>query len=183
MFFRLSESSRLRWLPQRQIFFLRQRLFSALSFLLLDNRVSGRVRAWLLRLNGASVGRRSCVRGGLVIQESFRLVMGDDVFINAHCCFDLSAPVTLGDRVRIAYQVTFVTGGHEIGPHSHRSGPHRPAPIRVGDGVWIGARVVLLPGVTLGDGSVVAAGAVVTEDVAPDTLVAGVPARPVRRLE
>lgn len=182
MIFRLSESSRLRWLPQRQSFFLRQRLFSVLSFLLPDNQVSGRVRAFLLRLNGASVGRRSCVRGGLVIQESFRLVLGDDVFINAHCCFDLSAPVILGDRVRIAYQVTFVTGGHEIGPHGQRAGADRPAPIRVGNGVWIGARAVVLPGVTLGDGAVVAAGAVVTRDVPPDTLVAGVPARSIRLL-
>jgi acetyltransferase-like isoleucine patch superfamily enzyme len=57
------------------------------------------------------------------------------------------------------------------------------APIIIGDGVWIASRVTVLPGVFIGDGSVVAAGAVVSRDVAPNTMVAGVPARLVRELE
>ncbi len=168
---------------RRQGFFLQQRSFAALSFLLLDNMVCGRARALLLRLNGASVGRRCFVRGGLLIQEGFGLVMGDEVFVNAGCCFDLSAPIILGSRVQLAYQVTLITGGHEIGTHDGRAGSHRPAPIHIGDGAWIGARATVMPGVTVGAGAVVAAGALVTKDVPPDTLVAGVPARPVRALE
>ena len=168
---------------RRQWFFCQQRLFAALSFLLLDNRAGGRARALLLRLNGASVGRRCFVRGGLLIQEGFRLTLGDDVFINAGCCFDLSSPIILGDRVQLAYQVTLITGGHEIGVHDSRAGAHRPAPIHIGAGTWIGARATVLPGVTVGAGAVIAAGALVTKDVPPDTLVAGVPARPVRVLE
>lgn len=167
---------------RRQWFFLQQRLFAALSFLLLDNMVCGRARAALLRLNGATVGRRCFVRGSLLIQEGFGLTLGDDVFVNAGCCFDLSAPIILGSRVQLAYQVTLITGGHEIGGHDGRAGAHRPAPIHIGDGAWIGARATVMPGVTVGAGAVVAAGALVTRDVAPDTLVAGVPAKPVRDL-
>lgn len=168
---------------RRQGFFVQQRLFALLSFLLLDNRICGRARAALLRWNGAKVGRRCFVRGGLVIQESFGLVLGNDVFINAACCFDLSAPIMLGNRVQVAYQVTLITGGHEFGPHGSRAGTHRPQPIFVGDGAWIGARAIILPGVTIGAGAVVAAGALVTKDVPPDMVVAGVPARIVRTLE
>jgi acetyltransferase-like isoleucine patch superfamily enzyme len=63
-----------------------------------------------------------------------------------------------------------------------RRGNVTPSPVHIGADVWLGANVTVLPGVTIGDGAVVAAGAVVAKDVAPRTLVAGVPAREVRRL-
>ncbi len=168
---------------RRQGFFVQQRLFAALSFLLLDNMVSGRARAALLRWNRAKVGRRCFVRGGLLIQESFGLTLGDDVFVNAGCCFDLSAPIIIGNGVQLAFQVTLITGGHDFGPRGGRAGAHRPQPIFIGDGAWIGARATLMPGVTVGPGAVVAAGALVTKDVPADTVVAGVPAKPIRTLE
>lgn len=174
---------KLYWSLRRQLFFTQHRLFSVFSFLLLDNTSGGQLRAALLRLNGATVGKGCFVRGGLQIQEGFALVLGDEVFINASCCFDLSAPIVIGSRAQLAYQVTLVTGGHEIGTRESRAGAHRPAPIHIGEGVWIGARAIVLPGVTIGAGAVVAAGALVTKDVPPDTLVAGVPAKPVRALE
>ena len=167
----------------RQWFFIQQRVFSVMSFLLLDNQSSGRLRAALLRFNGASIGKRCFVRGSLQMQEGFGLVLGDDVFINAGCCFDLSAPVVIGSRAQLAYQVTLVTGGHAIGTHESRAGKHCPAPIHIGEGVWIGARATVLPGVTIGAGAVIAAGALVTKDVSADTLVGGVPAHFIRTLE
>ena len=168
---------------RRQWFFIQQRIFGVLSFLLLDNQSSGRFRAALLRLNGASIGKRCFVRGSLQMQEGFGIVLGDDVFINSGCCFDLSAPVVIGSRAQLAYQVTLVTGGHAIGTHESRAGKHCPAPIHIGEGVWIGARATVLPGVTIGAGAVIAAGALVTRDVPADTLVGGVPARFIRTLE
>ena len=66
---------------------------------------------------------------------------------------------------------------------ANRAGEHRNLPIEIGAGVWIGARAVILPGVKVGDGAVIAAGAVVTKDVAANTLVVGVPARVLRELE
>ena len=171
------------WNIRRQFFFLQQRWFYSVSFLLLDNMMSGRIRAAMLRANGARIGKNCFIRGGLQIQEGFDLNLGDDVFINAGCCLDTSAPITLGNRVQLAYQVTLVTGGHEIGTHDSRAGSHAPKPISVGDGAWVGARVVILPGVTIGAGAVVAAGSVVTKDVLPDTVVGGVPAKVLRSLD
>ena len=179
-----SASKKLYWMLRRQIFFVQQRWFSFFSFLLLDNKSGGAFRAALLRWNGATVGGNCFVRGNLQIQDwFFNLSLGDDVFINAGCCLDTSAPITIGDRAQLAYQVTLITGGHEIGPHESRAGAHCPAPIHIGKGAWIGARAVILPGVTIGDGAVVAAGALVAKDVPPDTLVAGVPAKTLRVLE
>ena len=78
--------------------------------------------------------------------------------------------------------VIIITDDHEIGPPWHRCGDRVARPVVIEDGVWIGARVTLLPGVTIGRGSVVAAGAVVNKDVPPNTLVGGVPARILRTL-
>jgi maltose O-acetyltransferase len=168
---------------QRQWFFIRQRLFAVASFLLPDNMSGGRLRATLLRWNGAALGRRCFVRGDLHIQESFEFTLGDDVFINAGCTLDGAAPIGIGDRVQLGYQVALITGDHSIGGPMCRAGDHCARPIQIGEGAWIGARAIVLPGVTIGRGAVVAAGAIVTRDVPPNTLVAGTPARPIRTLD
>jgi maltose O-acetyltransferase len=171
------------WTFQRQLFFVRQRLFTIISFLLLDNQMSGNMRATLLRWNGAKVGKRCFVRGGLQIQESFNCTLGDDVFINSGCCMDNSAPIIIGSRVQFGFQVTLITGDHNIGSSHSRAGSYCGGSIIIGEGAWIGARAIILPNVTIGNGAVVAAGAVVTRDVPPNTLVAGVPAKPLRVLD
>ena len=167
---------------KRLWFFVRQRLFSVLSFLLLDNMSCGRVRAALLRANGATVGKRCFIRGGLHVQEAFAFTIGNDVFINAACLFDGSARIDIEDGVQFGYQVTLITGNHDFGPPASRAGQQQAKGIRIGKGAWIGARAVILPGVTIGPGSVVAAGAVVTRDVPANSLVAGIPARVIREL-
>ncbi|MFD2134657.1 acyltransferase [Novosphingobium resinovorum] len=107
--------------------------------------------------------------------------IGHNAFINRNVYFDLNSHVSIGDRVYVANHVRFITTNHEIGDRNQQS-PIRPAPIVVGDGAWIGANAIILPGVHIGNGSVVAAGAVVTRDVPENSLVAGVPARIVRTL-
>jgi len=168
---------------RRQWFFVRQRLYALISGLLLDNMGSGRIRAALLRWNGAMVGKRCFIRSGLQIQESFEFTIGDEVFINSGCTLDGSAPIAIGDRVQLGFQVTLVTGDHVMGDPECRAGAHRARAIRIEPGAWIGARATILPGVTIGRGAVVAAGAVVTRDVEPNTLVAGVPAKVLRTLD
>ncbi|WP_425269614.1 DapH/DapD/GlmU-related protein [Gordonia alkanivorans] len=79
--------------------------------------------------------------------------------------------------------VLFVTDTHELGPHSRRAGENKSAPIKVGNGVWIGARAVILPGISIGDGVVIASGAVVAADCENDGLYAGVPARRIKTIE
>jgi len=82
----------------------------------------------------------------------------------------------------VGHGVTFITSDHETGTLSRRAGELKVLPIIVEDGVWIAANVTLLPGVTVGRGAVVAAGAVVTKDVPPNSLVAGIPAKVIRLL-
>jgi maltose O-acetyltransferase len=121
------------------------------------------------------------IRGGGDIYE--RLSIGEGTTINSPCLMDLSGPITIGRRVGIGHHVVIVTAAHDLGGPLERRGPVTPKSVTIGDGAWIGARVTILPGVTVGPGAVVAAGALVSRDVPPNTLVAGVPAKPMRDLE
>lgn len=154
---------------------------------LLPPYVGNRVRVVLLRLIGFSVG------GGTVMWDLPRfsgsgnfqrlLFIGDECRLNIGCHIDLNASVTIGDRVGFGHQVMLLTTTHEIGGPRRRSSHPLPRPITIGEGCWLGARCMVMPGVTIGAGSVVAAGAVVTKDVPPNTLVAGVPARAIRHFD
>ena len=106
------------------------------------------------------------------------ITLGKDVFINDGCHFQDHGGVTIGDGTLIGHNVVFATINHDLCPE--RRNEMKASPIRLGKHVWVGSNVTLLPGVTVGDGAVVAAGAVVTHDVAPRTVVAGVPARKVK---
>jgi hypothetical protein len=94
------------------------------------------------------------------------------------------ARVTIGDRVLFGPNVQVYTAGHPVEGWVRKgtAGPEFAKPITIGDDVWVGGGAIILPGVTIGDSCVVGAGAVVTKDVAPCTVVAGNPARVVRRL-
>ena len=107
--------------------------------------------------------------------------IGDHVFINAGCSFQDQGGITIGNGCLIGHHTVIATLNHGI-RLTERADLH-PAPVIIGDGVWIGSNVTILPGVTIGDGSIAAAGAVVTRDVPPYTIVGGVPARAIRQIE
>ena len=107
--------------------------------------------------------------------------VGRGVFIGSQCAFTGHAAIDIGDDVMLAHKVNLVTAGHPVEPDQRRD-YITAAPITISSNVWIGAAATILPGVTIGTGAVVAAGAVVTSDVPPASLVAGVPARILRRL-
>jgi acetyltransferase-like isoleucine patch superfamily enzyme len=111
------------------------------------------------------------------------LRIGRSSFINARCHFDVTSPIEIGDRVALGQEVMIITGTHDTSDPACRSGAIVAAPVRVGPGAWLGARCVILPGVTIGEGAVVAAGAVVTQDVPPHTIAGGVPAKVLRSLD
>lgn len=106
--------------------------------------------------------------------------IGKDVFINEGCCFQDHGGIWIGDGSLIGQQVVMATLDHDLDP-AHRQDMF-PGPIRIGRNVWVGAHATILRNVTIGDGAVVAAGAVVTKDVPPNTVVASVPARVVKTI-
>ena len=101
--------------------------------------------------------------------------IGEGVLINACCHFQDHGGVTIGDGCQIGHNVVFATLNHELAPERRKT--TRPAPIVLGKNVWIGSNATILQRVPIGDNAVVAAGAVVTKDVAPNTVVGGVPAK------
>jgi acetyltransferase-like isoleucine patch superfamily enzyme len=109
------------------------------------------------------------------------LRFGRNVFVNHGCTAMDFGGIDIGDDVMIGPNVQLISSGHPLDPATRRR-EITTAPIRIGRGVWIAAGAIVLQGVTVGDDAVVAAGAVVTKDVPPRTLVAGVPAQVIRAL-
>lgn len=103
-----------------------------------------------------------------------------EVFINSGCHFQDQGGISIGEGSLIGHNVVLATLNHEMDPR-HRKDLH-PAPIVIGKHVWIGANATVMPGITIGDGAVVAAGAVVTRDVPACTVVGGVPARVIKAI-
>ena len=146
----------------------------------------GRLRAAIYRLAGLHIGRRTRLLGRLEIEGTGdiapNLRVGDDCLLNSPLYLNASAPIIIGNHVGIGHHVVIITDTHRIGAGTARAGERVARPVTIEDGAWIAARVTILPGVTIGRGTVVAAGAVVTRDVPPNTLVACVPARVKRDL-
>lgn len=109
------------------------------------------------------------------------ITVGRNVFINTGCRFQDQGGIVLGDGALIGHNVVLATLNHD--EHPERRHILHPAPIVLGQNVWIGANATVVPGVAIGDGAIVAAGAVVTKDVPPNTVVGGVPARILKQLE
>jgi maltose O-acetyltransferase len=164
---------------------LSRRVLSTLA-LGLPAQSFSRVRTAMLRAAGLHIGPLSLFQGPLHItggdRACERLDIGTYTLISGALHCDLAAPIRIGDRVRIGHDVSLLTVDHEIGPAEMRCGTRSFGAIEIGDGAWLASRVVVLPGVRIGAGAIVAAGSVVTRDVAPNTLVAGVPARKIRDL-
>lgn len=133
-------------------------------------------RGRLLKAVGHDIHATAVLCPDIFLGATTGLSVGARSFVNYGCFFDLGAPVRIGENCQVGYQVMFATCSHEPGTPDARAGAPTAAPIVVGNGAWIGARATILPGVTVGRGCVIAAGAVVTRDCEPDGLYAGVPA-------
>lgn len=139
-----------------------------------------KVKVALLRWAGAQIGENVRINSSAVFLGNGGLVIGNDVWIGAQNFISPIAPVAIviGSYVDFGPQVTVITGSHEIDPEGeHIGGKGFASGISIADGCWIGARSLLLPGVSLPRKTLVAAGAVVTRSVASEQcLVGGVPA-------
>ena len=101
-------------------------------------------------------------------------------FINSGCNFQDQGGIYIGDNTLIGHRVVLATLDHELNPYDRYL---LCAPIHIGNRVWIGAGAIITRGVTIGDGAVIAAGAVVTKDVEENTIVGGVPAKLIKKIE
>jgi acetyltransferase-like isoleucine patch superfamily enzyme len=147
------------------------------------------LRAPFLRLLGARLGRGTIVHDVRFFNLYRRglpgLRVGDFCFLGDECLLDLADEIVLERQVTLAERVLVLTHTN-VGYRDHPLQRHFPAmtgPVHVHEGSFLGAGVIVLPGLHIGPRACVAAGSVVTRDVPADTLVAGVPARPLRRLD
>lgn len=138
----------------------------------------GRVRELLAQLTGRPVHESVTLFPPFTADFGRNIHLGERVFINSGCRFQDQGGVTIGDDSLIGHIAVLATLDHDV--HPDRRADMHPAPIVIGRKVWIGANATILKGVTIGDGAIVAAGAVVTEDVPADSIVVGAPARVVR---
>ena len=109
--------------------------------------------------------------------------VGDNFFANYNVTILDNVSVTIGNHVMIAPHTVITTINHPLSPAKRRKSIGVTAPIKIGDDVWIGSNVTILPGVTIGNNVVIAAGAVVTKNIPDNSLYGGVPAKLIRTLE
>lgn len=152
------------------------RLFNATTEQEPDRR-----RAILTELFGR-IGPRFEVEPDFRCDYGFNIRAGDNLYINFGCVILDVAPVVIGRNAMLAPGVHIYTATHPLDPVERASGLEFAKPITIGDDVWIGGHATICPGVTIGDAAVIGAGAVVTKDVPPRTVVAGNPARAIRSI-
>ena len=138
-------------------------------------------KRWLLnRVHGISVGKGTRVVGPIKVYGT--LSVGVDTWIGHDFSVEGNGFVSIGNNCDIAPFVKCLTGSHSIGDHGRRAGKGVTKGITIGNGSWIGANSLILPGIRIEDGVIVAAGALVTKDVDGDCLVGGVPAKTIKVL-
>jgi acetyltransferase-like isoleucine patch superfamily enzyme len=143
-----------------------------------------RLRGWHYGNLLAAAGENLRVTAGVKLANPRHIYVGDNCYLGDGVqLYAWNETITIGNNVLIAAGVQMITRKHGFAdiesPIAEQGYVH--APITIGDDVWIGFRAIILSGVTIGEGSIVGAGAVVTKDVAPYSIVGGVPARLIRK--
>lgn len=140
-----------------------------------------RVRLLFSELIGKPVDESFCLFPPFSTDCGKNITIGRNVFSNSGCRFQDQGGIKIGDGTLIGHNVVLATLNHDIDPNK-RSDIY-PRPIDIGKNVWIGANATILPGVTVGDGSIIAAGAVVTKNIPANVIVGGVPAKTIKKIE
>lgn len=141
-------------------------------------------RLWYAKL-GIKLSENARIYGDLTVIGQYSLIeLKKNAEITYNCFLLAKDKIIIGENSTLAYQTTILTNAYPNGPYNKliKIYPRVTAPIIIGDNSWIGARSIILPGVTIGNFCVIAAGSVVTKDVPDYTVVAGVPAKPVKKL-
>lgn len=127
-------------------------------------------------------GENTWIEPNFFCDYGYNIFVGDKFYANHNCVILDCATVTFGDNVYIGPNCGFYTATHPIDAETRNSGLEYAEPITVGDNVWIGGNVCVMPGVTIGDNVVIGAGSVVVKDIPSGVVAVGVPCKPVRKI-
>lgn len=160
-----------------QAYKMREASYSTKKLLLKMNNTADpeEIRNFLSQITGSEIDESTAVFTPLHINYGRHTKIGKNVFINFDCVFLDLGGITIEDGVLIAPKVSLLSEGHPLAPAERHS--LVPKPIHIKKNAWIGAGATILQGVTIGENSVVAAGAVVSKDVPDNTIVGGIPAK------
>ena len=145
-----------------------------IAHLINDNIPFHSLRNLTFRLSGGQLGRGSTLHMGARFYSPSGVVIGEDTIIGYRAFLDGRASLKIGHHVDIASEVMIYNSEHDINSQDFHA---TLAPVEIGDYVFIGPRAIILPGVKIGQGAVIAAGAVVTKDVPDFAIVGGIPAK------
>lgn len=136
------------------------------------------LRRFVMQRLKMRIGKNSFIMKHVYIMTPQQLTIGDYSHINRGCTLDARGTIKIGNNVSVSHNVSIMSGSHDCNSVNFRG---RFLPIRIDDYVWIGTGAIILQGVTIGKGAVVCAGAVVTKDVDPYDVVAGIPAKTIKQ--
>ena len=121
------------------------------------------------------VGNNVSIERGLRVKKPMNVTIGDDVSIGSNVTLEAQDSINIGDLTLIANNVIIVTANHDMSKRSRIT-----SPVKIGRNCWLGSGVIILPGVTIGNETIVGAGSVVTKDLPPQMVCAGIPAKPLK---
>nr|WP_322625341.1 sugar O-acetyltransferase [uncultured Flavobacterium sp.] len=165
-----------------QMDLLREASYATKKLVLKMNRSSdpAEIRNLLSRITDTEIHESTAVFTPLLINYGKHTKIGKNVFINFDCIFLDLGGITIENNVQIAPRVSLLSEGHPLSPQDRHA--LVPGQITIKKNAWIGAAATILPGVTIGENAIVAAGAVVTKDVPDNTVVAGIPAKIIKTI-
>lgn len=141
------------------------------------------LKCWLLKRAGVKIGKNVRICSSAKILGNGKLAVGDNTWIGHECLIICSSNIKIGSNVDIAPRVYIGTGTHIVDVNSKNvAGAGISKDVVVGDGCWIGVNSIILPGVSIEEKVIVAAGSVVTKDILTLNLVGGVPAKPIKKI-
>lgn len=167
------------WSIKKKIAYMAYRFFASWLPISQRSSISKKIRVFFTKRVAQKVGKNVNIERKAVFGPL--LEIGDNSGVGINC--EMYGPVKIGNDVMMGPEVVCYTSGHK---HDRtditmiEQGSTEAAPIKIGNDVWLGRRVIIMPGVTIGDGSIIGAGAVVTKDIPAYTVAAGVPARVIK---
>ena len=141
-----------------------------------------KAREKIIRELFGSVGKGFLIEQPFHCDYGYNIRVGENFYANMGCGILDCAPVTIGDNVMLAPNVNIYTAGHPLDVEQRNAGVEYAYPVTIGNNVWIGGNVTIVPGVTIGDNSVIGAGSVVTKDIPANVVAMGNPCRVVREI-